>query len=136
VVWIDDLDGGDPRLERRCGGALVALEREFDVVGGDRIAVVKSHTLAEDEVDRQPVLRCRPRLGEARGPCIARHWLDERVVERVEGHERRDDARSLGGIEPRGRQRDVHGERNLSLGRGRRSRNEGDEEAEPDHRCQ
>src|SRR5687768_244583 len=58
-----DLDGGDALLERLVGGAAVALERELDVLGRDRISGVKRGALAQDELVREPVGRDRPRLG-------------------------------------------------------------------------
>ncbi len=110
-------------------GALVPLEGELHVLRGERIAVVEPHALAKHELVGEPVLRLRPRLGEAGRPGIARHRLHERVVERVQRQEGGDDARRLGGVEPRRGQRDVDGERDLPLrragGRGRQPEGQG-----------
>src|SRR5262249_57493244 len=86
---------------------------------GDRVAGVELDVLSEDELVRKPVLRGRPRLGQARRERVAGHRLHERVVQRVERQERRDDTRRLGGIEPCRGQGDVGGDRQLPFGRGR-----------------
>src|SRR5690348_14869616 len=54
---VDDLDAGHPGLQGAGRRALVALERELHVGGGDRFAVVELHALAEDELVDEPVLR-------------------------------------------------------------------------------
>ena len=118
---IGRLDRGDAFLERLGGGAPVALEGELDVLGRDGLAVVELHPFSKNEVVREAVLRCRPRLGGARRLRVAGHWLQHGVVERVQEHVRRDDAGRLGRIEPGGRDRHVNSPRHLarrSLGRG------------------
>src|SRR5207248_11699469 len=57
----------------------------------------------------------------------------ERVVDRIEELERRDDARRLGGIEPRGGQRHVESPGELTL-RGRRRRWRGEHGEQQDDR--
>ena len=84
ALRVDDLDRGHPRFQRGGAAALVALERELHVVGRER------YPLAEHELVGEPVVRDRPRFGEARRPRVARHRFHERVVERVQGEERRD----------------------------------------------
>jgi len=122
AAGIGCLDTGHPVLERLRGGALVALVGELHVLSGDRLTVVELRALPQDEVVGEPVLGHRPRLGEARGLRVAGHRLEHGIVERVEEHVRRDDARRLGGVEPRRRDRHVDGPRELPLGGGRRGR--------------
>ena len=95
-------------LEIRGRGAPVALEGELDVLRRHDVAVVELDALAKDELVAEPVLGRAPRLGEGGRHGIARHGLDEGVVERIEHHERRDDARRLGRLEPGRRQRGVN----------------------------
>ena len=111
ILTVDDLHRGHAILEQLGRGALVTLEGELDVLGRHRLAVVERGALAEHELVHQAVLRGRPRLGQALALGRARHELHERVVHRVEHHERRDQARRLRGIEPRRGQRDVDGPR-------------------------
>ena len=122
AAGIGRLDGGHPVLERFRGGALVPIEGELHVVGGDGLTIVELRALAQDEVVGEPVLGRRPRLGEARSLRVARHRLEHRVVKRVEEHVRRDDARRLGGVEPGGRDRHVDGPGELPFRGGRRGR--------------
>ena len=120
---IDDLDGGHPLLERLVGRAAIALEGELHVLAGHRLAVVEAHALAQHELVGEVVLRHRPRFGQARGQQLARHRLGQRVVDGVVDHVRRDDPLRLGGVEPGGRQRDVHAPGELvPLGSGLRRR--------------
>jgi hypothetical protein len=88
VSGIGRLDGGDPLLEGLGVDAAIALEGELDVVGGDGLAGMELRAFAEDELVDEPVGRHGPRLGEARRHCLARHRLDERVVQSVQDHER------------------------------------------------
>src|SRR6266478_4143676 len=81
-------------------------------------AVVELDTLAQDELLDESVLRQAPRFGQARRHGVAGHGLYERVVQRVEDHERRGDARSLGRVEPGGGKRDVDPPGHLAFGRG------------------
>ena len=120
---IDDLHVPHAILEQLGGGALVALERELDVVRGHRVAVVELRVLAQDELVDEAVLRGRPGLGQARGVLPARHRLHERVVHGVEHHERVDERLGVARIEPLAGQRDVEppGERALGRGGGRRA---------------
>src|SRR6266540_1104839 len=119
------------RNRTRCASTIsTAATRDFSVVAPEplyrsnenftssahAIAVVEPDVLAQDELVREAVVRRRPRFGQARRPGVLRHGLHERVVERVEREERRDDARRLGGIEPRRCERDGGGERDLTLG--------------------
>ncbi len=106
-------------LQQRVRRATIALERELHVIGGDRIAVVELRTLAQDELVAQPVLAGRPGLRQRRRRIALRHRLRHRVVQRVQHHERRDDACGLRRIEPGRRQRDVHADGQLTRRRGR-----------------
>ena len=130
---IRSLDRRHALLERPGGRAPVTLERELDVLGGDRIAVVEPGAAPEDELVDETVGRHIPRLGQSGRHGVARQGLHHRVVQRVEHHERRDDPGGLGRVEPRGRQRDVHGPGQLTLGRGggRRGPDRQDREDEP-----
>ena len=118
VAGVHDFHRGHPRLEGGRGPAPVALEGELHVLRGDRVAVVEAHADAEHEVVDEPVGRDAPRLGQARRHRGARHGLGERVVQRVQDHERHDDPGRLRGVEPRGRERDVHRPGQLALRRG------------------
>ena len=102
------------RLRRR---AAIALEGELHVVGGDGLAVVEPRALAQHELVDEAVLGQAPRLGQARRHGVAGHRLHQRVVQRVEHHERRADPGRLGGIEPGRGERDVNGPGHLPLGR-------------------
>src|SRR5262245_28612064 len=93
------LDRGDSLLEYRRGDAAVALERELHVVSRDGLAVVEPHPLAQHELIDEPIRRCTPRLRQAGRHTLVWCRLHERVVERVEEHERRDKARRLRRLE-------------------------------------
>ena len=113
------LHGGHALLERLGGGAAVALERELHVLGGERVAVVELHALAQREVVDAPVGRHRPRLGQARAPsgCPASPWPSRRGCAYMTMNGVMMPWR-LGRIEPRRGQRDVHAPRHLALGGG------------------
>ncbi len=115
-------------LERLGRRSPVPLERELHVLRGHGIAVVELDVLPQDELVEEPVRRHGPRLGEAGRHRLARQGLGHGVVHRVERHERRDDPRGLGGIEPRGRERDVHPPRHLAFGRRRRGGRAGEDD--------
>ena len=89
--------------------APVALEGELHVLRGHRLAVVElARPCAARTRTSSPSFDCvhdSARLGRV---DARRHRLHERVVDRVEHHERRDDALGLRGIEPARGQRDVH----------------------------
>ena len=115
---VQSLDRGDPLFEGLVRGAAIALERELDVLGGDRLAVVELHAAAQDELVREPIGGYGPRLGERRRQRVAGQRLQHRVVESVEHHERRDDPGGFGWIEPRRSERDVDAPGHLAVGRG------------------
>ena len=102
-------------LQEFRGAALVAVERELDVLGGHGLAVVELDVLTQHERVGEAVLRHRPRLGEARRGLPGGHRLHQRVVDRVEHLERRDRGLGLTGIEPAGRQGHVEGVGDLSF---------------------
>ena len=133
VSGIGRLDGGDPVLEGLGEDAAIALEGELDVVGGDGLAGMELRALAEDELVDEPVGRHGPRLGQARRHRLARHRLDERVVQPVQDHERRAGER-LRRVEIRGDQGRVHAPRHLALGRGAGRGGRGEAETQRDHR--
>ena len=70
VPRIGGFDIRHPVLHQRVRGAAVTLEREFDVLGSDRVAVVKFYPLAQHEIIGAPVLGRRERLGQARSPAV------------------------------------------------------------------
>src|SRR5215831_12916806 len=51
-------------LDQRLIGAAIALEGELDVLGGDRLAIVKFGTITQHKIPAEAILRHRPRLGE------------------------------------------------------------------------
>ncbi len=104
---IEDFDVRHARLHHVVRGAAVAHEREFDVLGGHRLAIVEREALAQHEFVAEPILRGGPRLGEARCQSLPRHRLHHRVMQRVQHHERRDDPRGLRRVEPGRRERDM-----------------------------
>ena len=104
---IRSLDRGDLLLEHLRRDAAVPLERELDVVGRDGLAVVERRPSAQHELVDEPVGRRAPRLGQAGRHGLLGHRLHEGVVERVEDHEGRDEARRLGGLEEGRRQAEV-----------------------------
>ncbi len=133
---IRSLHRRDALLERLAGRTPVALERELDVLGDDRLAVVELHPLAEHEVVDETVRGHRPRLGQARRDGIARHRLEHRVVQGVDHHEGRDDPGGLGRIEPGGGERDVRAPDHLTFGRGGARRRAEDHEREDEQRSE
>src|SRR5213594_1491502 len=116
---VGDLHLADFLLQQLGGPALVSLERKLHVLARHRIAVVESDALTEDEL-----------AGET-----AWHGLDQSVVEGVEHHERRDHPFRFPGIEPPGRERDVHPPGHGAFGRGvERTGPREKEEREREHR--
>jgi len=97
--------------EEAGGAALVALERELHVLGRHRFTIVESHALAEHEVPDAPVPGHRERLGQGWRVQVTWHRLHQRVMQRVQDHERRDLGLGLRGVEPAGGERDVHAPR-------------------------
>src|SRR5262249_25149941 len=58
-----------------------------------------AESLAQLEFVDEPIWAFSPGLGQARRPVVAGQRLDQRIVQSIEEHERRTDARSLGWIE-------------------------------------
>jgi hypothetical protein len=83
VPRIGGLDRRHPILHQRVGGTAVPLEREFDVLRSDRLAVVEFCSLAQHEIIGAPVLGRRERLGETGRERLPGHRLHQRVVQRV-----------------------------------------------------
>ena len=98
--------------------ALGAVEAELHVLGGEGVAVVELQPLAQLELVGLLVRADGPRLGQAGGHEIARHRLDQRVVQRVQDPERCELPGDLGGVEPQRRQRDVERPAHLAFGFG------------------
>ena len=97
------------------------LEAELHIIGGERVAVVELDALAQLELVDALIGAHRPRLGQARRHQIAWHRLHERVVQRVEDPERRDEAGGrLARVEPGRRQGHVERPAHLALGLGLR----------------
>jgi len=115
---VERLDRGDARLHHVVRGAAVALEGELHILGGDRLAVVELGAVAQREIVDQRVLGSRPGFREAGPHRLAGHRLHQRVMQGVHHHERGDDPRRLGRVEPGRRQRDVNAPGQLSLRRG------------------
>ena len=74
AAGIDDLDLAHALLEDLHPRALVPLEGELHVRGGDRLAVVELRALAQDELVGEPVLRLGERLRQARSVEARRAW--------------------------------------------------------------
>jgi len=117
AVWVRDLDRCHSVLHRLRRRAAVPLEGKLHVVGGDGVAVVELRALAEHELIDKAVFGQAPRLGEARRHGFAGHRLHQRVVQRVEHHERCGNAGRLRGVEPGWGERDVNGPGHLPFGR-------------------
>src|SRR2546427_1841991 len=104
---IHDLDRRDLLSQELRRGATIPLEGELHVLGGDGIAVVELHAVAENELVDEAVLRHAPGFGEARRHGVARHRLHHRTLQRVEDHERCTDPPGPPGVQPRGGGRGV-----------------------------
>jgi hypothetical protein len=118
VLRVEDVDRGDPALHQVARRSAIAVEREFDVLGAERVAVVKGEAVAQGEIVSQPVFGGADRLGKARGQALARHRLHHPIVQGVKHHERRDDAGRVGRVEPCRRQRDMDAIGQLTGGAG------------------
>ena len=112
----DDLNLLHLLLEQRRRRSFVSLEGEFHVLGRHRRAVVEFRVLAERERVGQVILRLAPRLGETRRLHTGRHRLHHRVVDGVDDHVRRAEPLHVAGVEPLGRERDVHAVPHLAFG--------------------
>ena len=106
---IDDLDLLDVFVQDLRGGAVVALEAELDVLGGQRVAVVEFQVRAQLEFIDQAVLALAPGFGEARTHLLSGIGTHQRVMDRVQHAERRDLRRRAGRVEPARRDRHVPG---------------------------
>ena len=73
MPFVRDLHRRDPLFQQSVGGALVALERELDVLGGHRIAVMELGPRPDHEIIGEAVLRRRrtTRPGSASPYCPA-----------------------------------------------------------------
>ena len=120
LVRVDDDDLFDLVLQLR---SLGALETEHDVLGRERVAVVEFQPFAQGKFIFQLVLALGPGFGEAGCHAASRHRLHQRVVQRDQHPERRDEARlGLPRIEPARRQRHIDGEPHLAFRLGLRRR--------------
>ncbi len=129
------LDRRHPFLEGLARGASVALEGELDVLGTERIAVVESHTVSQDELVHEPIRRERPGLGETGRERVTGQRLHHRVVQRVHQHEGCHDPRGFGGVEPRRDERDVNPPGHLTFRRRRGPHDAGGQDHQnEDHR--
>ena len=97
-----------------------AREAELDVLGRERIAVVKREPLAQLELVDALIGAHRPRFRQASRHEAAGHGLHERIVQGIDHPEGRDDAHDLGRIEPDRGERHVQRPAHLSLGPGLR----------------
>ena len=115
VPGVGDFHRGDPLHHQIVRGAAIAFERKFHVLRSHRVAIVKQRALAQREIIGKAVFRCGPRLGKARRRRLAWHQFHHRIVQRIEHHERRDDPRHVGRIEPHRGERHVHPPRQLAV---------------------
>jgi hypothetical protein len=67
---------------------VVAIEAEFHILGGERVAVMKGDPPAQPELIRQTVFTRAPGLGQAGGLRIAGHGLHQGIVQGVEKQKR------------------------------------------------
>ena len=104
-------------LDEARGVAAIALEGELHVLRRHRRAIVEGDAGAQHEAVAQPVGGGGIGLRQARLGRIARHRLHQPVMQGVEQHEGRDDARRFRRIEPGRRQRDVRGIDELAVRR-------------------
>src|SRR5437879_12880243 len=79
---IDDLHLADASGKFPGPRALITLETEFHVLGGDGVAVVELEVAAQLERVREPVRALRPRLRQAVAHLLPRQRADQRIVER------------------------------------------------------
>ncbi len=105
---IGDLHRGNTVVQRRLGGATIALEGELHVLRRHALAIVERHPVAQHEGVAHAIFGRRPGLCQAGCHQLARHRLQHRIVQRVVEHVRRDERWRLGRIEPRWCERDVH----------------------------
>ena len=113
--WVDDLDGANVSLQLLRASALVALEAELHVLGGQRVAVVELEVAAQLELVHESVGALGPGLGQTRRHlALARQGPDQRVVEREQHPERGDLRGRARRIEPGRRDRDVPGDGHLA----------------------
>ena len=87
-------------FSRRILEPLARWKLNFTSSAVNGIAVVELHALPQLELVDALVRAHRPRLGQAGRHEVAGHGLDERVVQRIEHPERRDDTGDLARIEP------------------------------------
>src|SRR3989475_898182 len=87
---IDDLHMPDASSKFPGPRALITLETEFHVLGGDGVAVVELEAAAQLELVHEPVRALRPRLRQAVARLLPRHRADQRIVERIQHAEGRD----------------------------------------------
>src|SRR5216117_2903140 len=76
--WLDPIDGDEVRPPRRF--LEEPIERELDVRGGQLLAIVEGHALAELEGPREPVRADLPGLGQLRHGVHLGVEADELVV--------------------------------------------------------
>src|SRR3989441_9587882 len=81
---IDDLHLADASSKFPGPSALITLETEFHVLGGDGVAVVELEAAAQLELVHEPVRALRPRLRQAVAHLLPRHRADQRIVERIQ----------------------------------------------------
>src|SRR5437762_10832352 len=66
----------NPVLDQVVGGAAIALEREFDVLGRQRIAIMKFWVFAQRGLEGQAVFGTRPQLCQTRRHRLTQHRFD------------------------------------------------------------
>ena len=126
-----NLDIPHARFQLPGGRALVPEEAEFDIVGGDGVAIVEGDPSTQEKFIGEAVGTLGPGFRQAGGQRLARHGFHQGIVEGIQKQERRDNARGLSGVEPGGGQGDVHPYSQLPARLGRRVRHPPGPEREP-----
>jgi hypothetical protein len=79
---------------------LGTVEAELHILGGEGIAVMEGQPLTQVKFVHPLIGAHRPGLSQAGGHEIARHGLDDGIVQSIEHPKRRDQAHHLTRIEP------------------------------------
>ena len=117
--------------------SLRSLEAEHDILGRERVAVMKLEPLAQLELVGQLIGAFAPGFGEGRGHALTRHRPHQRVVQRDQHPERREKTRlRFAGIEPGRRDRHVKRKFHLAFRLGlRHHRTEAADSRSPCQEC-
>ena len=105
----------DTLPQKGCGRALVSFVGEFDVVGGQRIAIMERESRPQHEGVGQPIRGHRVGFRQAEARTGFAHRLHHGVVHAVHQQIGCDQAIGLAGIEPGRGQGDMNGDVHLAL---------------------